>query len=451
MQLFSDTEKAIVVKNITGGFYYAFNFHNPSGIKILSERAAYRLQSISKDGHNINTENTIDLSLVKSGIFGNQNTSIKNTNKFSVWIHIVNACNLSCQYCYIQNLTKVANADVIQHMSMQREDIMRTVSSLLSYCKKMEISNLHVKFAGGEPTLNIDVVKQFCEEVEKLKGDVSVHYGMISNGVYKSEEVVPILREFGFSLSISIDGYESSHDNIRFQLIEKKRKGTWEIIWKNIDNLISNGIKPYFLYTITPTNYSDIQEFSKKAHGYNLGYRFSLERSKKTYPIEVQKKITTSLCELYKELGNTLDYSLPISQYAHFSEWNLKMKRYIPCSACRSYVAIDEKGNISGCQMSMNRKYGNIKTDGLDIAITKMQKSGNITILVNPELRNGICTKCEYFHVCAGGCPEHTMNTYGTMDTSSPWCYVYGSLISVYLESIANQMLRKIKSKVGCI
>lgn len=40
------------------------------------------------------------------------------------------------------------------------------------------------------------------------------------------------------------------------------------------------------------------------------------------------------------------------------------------------------------------------------------------------------------------------MNTYGTTDTSSPWCYVYGNLMSSYMESIANQMIRKIKSKV---
>lgn len=406
MRPFSDTEKGIVVKKLTDGFYYAFNFENPSGIKILSERAADRLKSIARHGHNINIESTIDLSLVKSGLLGNQNTSSKNTRTFSVWIHMVNACNLSCRYCYIPNLRKVAKTDVIQRLSMQREDVTGIVSNLLAYCKATEIRNLHVKFAGGEPTLNIDVIKQFCEEVQKIKGDVSVSYGMISNGVYESEEVVPILRELGFSLSISIDGYESSHDNIRFQLIEKKRQGTWKQIWKNVDNLISNGIKPYFLYTITPTNYLDIQQFSKKVHGYNLGYRLSLERSKKPYSIEVQKQITTSLCELYKGLGNTLDYNLPISRYARFSEWNLKKKKHIVCSACRNYVAIDEKGHVSSCQMGMNEKYGNIKTDGLDIPITKMQKKGNRTKMANPALRDGICTECRYYHVCAGGCPN---------------------------------------------
>lgn len=448
MQAFSDKEKGIVVKKLTDGFYYTFNFKNPSGIKILSERAANRLESIVQHKHDINIKNTIDHSLVKSGILSNQITFSKNSKTFSVWMHVVNACNLSCYYCYIPNLRKMAETNVIQRMSMQREDVTRIVCNLIAYCKEADISNLHVNFAGGEPTLNLDVIKYFCEQIEKIKDCVAVSYGMISNGVFETKKVVPILRNIGFSLSISIDGYESSHDNIRFQMIEKKKNGTWKQIWNNVDNLMSNGIKPYFLYTVTPTNYSDLQQFSKIVHGYNLGYRLSLERTKKPYPIDMQKQITTSLCELYKRLGNTIDYNLPISRYARFSEWNLKKKKRIACSACRNYVAIDEKGYVSSCQMGMDTKYGNINTDGLYISIMKMKKKGNRTKIANPALRDGVCTECEYYHVCAGGCPEHTMNTYGTTDTFSPWCYVYGNLMSVYLESIAIQMVRNIKSKI---
>ena len=133
MQPFSDKRKGIVVKELSDGLYYAFNFQNPSGVKILSERAAGRLESIAKYGLKMDTKNSIDLSLAKSGIFNNQITSSRKTNKFSVWIHVVNACNLSCRYCYIQNLRKAANSDVVRHMSTKREDVIQTVNNLLAY------------------------------------------------------------------------------------------------------------------------------------------------------------------------------------------------------------------------------------------------------------------------------------------------------------------------------
>ena len=234
MQAFSDKKKGIVVKRLKGCFYSAFNFENPSGVKILSERAANRLKSIVQHGHDIDIKNTIDHSLLKSGILDNQITFRKNTNTFSVWMHMVNACNLSCSYCYIPSLRKVADTNIIQHMSMQREDATRIVSNLIAYCKETDISNLHVNFAGGEPTLNFDVIKYFCAEMERKKNGIIVSYGMISNGVFTTKKVVPMLRNLDFALAISIDGYESSHDDIRFQLIEKKKKGTWKQIWNNV-------------------------------------------------------------------------------------------------------------------------------------------------------------------------------------------------------------------------
>ena len=447
MKPFSEKEKGIIVRPLDDRFYYAFNFNNPSGIKILSHRAAKRLIAITEEGDSYDKNNKIDSSIIKSGLFHKTNTASDKMTHLSVWLHVTNSCNLSCYYCYIPNLRKTADSDTIHNLSMKLNDAKTISHRLISYCEEREIKNLHVKFAGGEPTLDITLIREFCREISKQPKKVNVSYGMITNGVFNANQVIPILKEFDITLSVSIDGYKSTHDDIRFHVINKRKNGTWDLIWANIENLLSVGIMPYLLYTITPSNINDIHKFSDLAHKLNLGYRLSLERSKKLYEPEIKKKVVTKLTELYCELGRNMNYELPISRYARFSEWNLKKKKNLACSAGRNYIAISQRGYVSSCQMGMNNKYGNIMTDGLELPMVMMKKNGYTSIIAKPILRNGICNSCEYYYVCSGGCPEHTVNTFGTIDTLSPWCTVFGSLIPVYMESIARQMLRKIRSK----
>jgi sulfatase maturation enzyme AslB (radical SAM superfamily) len=63
-----------------------------------------------------------------------------------------------------------------------------------------------------------------------------------------------------------------------------------------------------------------------------------------------------------------------------------------------------------------------------------------------PEEKNGPCTKCEYFHVCTGGCPQHTIAVTKTGDLPSPWCGVFGNLLPKYIEARARHMLRQLRS-----
>jgi uncharacterized protein len=450
MEPFSNKKQSIILKPLEDGFYYAFNFENPTGIKLLTRSAAQRLASIINKDHIIDLNNDIDCSLSKSGLLSENTFKAKPDNKkFSVWLHVADACNLSCFYCYIPNLRKAVEPGLssLNSFLMKPQDAIAIANKLVAYCKKNEIQSLHVKFAGGEPTLSIEVIEFFCSHIEK-QSDVSVSFGIITNGVFISENIFPILLKYGFSLSISLDGYELTHDAIRFEVLEKQRHGTWSKIWKNIDMALSTDIKPYFLYTITPKNIDDVLKFSELVHGHGLGYRLSLIRSKNEYPLEIQDKIIKTLDALYVNSGKQLDTNLPIARYAKFSEWNLKNRKNIACSAGRKYISIDQNGNISSCQMNMNSSFGNILESELESSFAIMKNDSRLSKIAKPELRDGVCNRCEYFHVCAGGCPEHTIKSYGTVDVPSSWCRVYGALVPIYIESIAWQMLRKMRNTI---
>jgi len=137
--VYSNNKKDIFIKELQDGLCFAFNYAHPSGVKIISKRAAIRLNDIKNNGHEVDIRSQIDQSLNKSGLLGAKENKENIVNRLSVWLHIVNACNLSCHYCYIQNIKKVAGHDVVQRMSMQSEDVNKTVARLINYCEVEKI------------------------------------------------------------------------------------------------------------------------------------------------------------------------------------------------------------------------------------------------------------------------------------------------------------------------
>lgn len=230
-------------------------------------------------------------------------------------------------------------------------------------------------------------------------------------------------------------------------LFHRRKIGSWTTVARNIEGLVSAGRPPYLLYTITPSNYHNIPEFSAFAHALRLGYRLSLVRSPRKVAESVQDSILSVLTEHYVELGHGLSPAMPIPRFARFAEWNLKKKKTIACSTCRNYFAVDQNAQVASCQMTLDKPFGSLKTDALTEIVERVRSAPETRLLAIPSLRDGACSRCRFFHVCAGGCPPHTLASYGDLQVPSPWCRVFGGLIFVYVESVARQMARRLADR----
>jgi radical SAM protein with 4Fe4S-binding SPASM domain len=174
-----------------------------------------------------------------------------------------------------------------------------------------------------------------------------------------------------------------------------------------------------------------------------MGYRLSLVRSPRMVPESRQLDILATLIEHYTRLGRTLSPAKPISRFARFAEWNLLKKKTLACSSCRNYFAVGHHGEVSSCQMTLDHPLGQSRTDSFSDIVARARSRGDTSALATPTERRGVCSRCTYFHVCAGGCPQHTISVYGTEAVPSAWCKVFGGLVPVYVEAIANQMERR--------
>lgn len=437
---FSTHPRGYHIGSLPEGYGFAFNFEDPAGVKLLNPTLYSEIQQ-QPDISKLSSANP-QMRVAFAELAKNPRSPLP--PRLNVWLHVVNGCNFACHYCYIPHLNRNISKSEIERHSLKKELIHPLLSNLIAYCNDHRIPELRVIFAGGEPTLNLPLVEAFCREATEEDCGIKISFGMISNGSFHFEELTSLLQRYKISISLSVDGFEDSHDRIRFEINDGRKIGSWQSILQNVKLLLASGISPYFLYTVTPNNYNDISKFASFVHRNCLGFRLSLVRERMIPTFEFQKAVADELRQIYKSLGETLDPQLPILRYAAFAEWDLYRKKYTPCTSCRNYFAIDTTGGIATCQMRMDRSYGNATSELFSIIVSRVQEDLANRTLTNPTLREGSCASCEFFHVCAGGCPQHTFRAIGVMDHPSPWCHVYGTVMPEYIRAIARQLQRAV-------
>jgi len=366
----------------------------------------------------------------------------------SVWLNVIDACNFGCFYCYIPELQKNVDPKDIATGRYALDDAGGKVLAerLVSYCREQGLGSLNVKFAGGEPTLVIDRIDRFCAHIKDLADGLEITFTMLSNGAFAASEVLPVLERWSIGISISVDGMQSAHDRVRFTRMLGKREGSWASIMNNVAILKSHGNRPYFLYTITAKNLEDVEAFSEHIHGLGCGFRLSLERGSRPVDFETQRNTAAYLGQFYRRLATSMPTNIRFERAARFAEWNLRSKKLSACSSCRGYLAIGTDGSAASCQMRLDEPVGNLAEMPLSELIKAFGESPASQLLAFPERKRGGCTSCEFRHVCAGGCPQHTRNVSGDMDRPSPWCHVYGMLAPVYVEAAAIHLGRRMSA-----
>lgn len=135
-------------------------------------------------------------------------------------LNISNACNLRCKYCY-------ANGGSYQSdEGMMTADTAKRAMDL--FYDKYE--NIHmVQIFGGEPLMNLPLVKYICEYITTNKKDTKI--GIVTNGTLITEEFIRLVKKYNIFVTVSYDGVPVVNDLMR---VTKNGNGTSEKILSNI-------------------------------------------------------------------------------------------------------------------------------------------------------------------------------------------------------------------------
>ena len=135
-------------------------------------------------------------------------------------LNVNTGCNLSCTYCYKEDLTTPAKGDL-----MELETARQAIDLLLDQTPAGGVSNL--VFFGGEPLSNMGLIRDAVSYAEDKaeRHSVTLDFSLTTNGTLLSDDLITYLDDHRFGVTVSMDGPKALHDRNRKTI---GGKGTYE-------------------------------------------------------------------------------------------------------------------------------------------------------------------------------------------------------------------------------
>ena len=337
------------------------------------------------------------------------------------WLHLTNACNLNCTYCYLKKTDEMLSPET---GCAAVEAVFR--SAIVNGFRAVKI-----KYAGGEPTLNFSLILQLHNQARML----AEHYRLgldeviLSNGVKWTSEMIAAVRAYGIRVMISLDGIGLTHDA---QRAFADGHGSFAIVAHTIRSLLEQGVVPHISVTITKQSAEGLPELIAWLLEHNLPFSLNFYRGNELSTsikdlrlseehiitaIRAAFKVIEANLPRHSLLGSLLDRASLIAPH-----------RY-PCAVGRNYLVIDHHGHVAKCQMQIAQAVTTID-DADPLSPVRADQMGIQNLPVDEK--EG-CRDCQWRYWCAGGCPLVTYQATGRYDSRSPNCNIYKVLFPAVL------------------
>ena len=332
-------------------------------------------------------------------------------------LNICHDCNLSCKYCFAGKGKYKGKAE---YMSFDVAKL--AVDFLIKNSGNRKI--LEMDFFGGEPLMNLDVVKKTVEyaKSEGAKAGKKFLFTLTTNGVLLNGETAEWLNNEMENVVLSLDGRKEVHDGVRQTI---NGKGSYEVIIENIKRFVEmRGDKHYYVRgTFTNKNLdfgNDVLALADMGMGQISLEPVVLDSSDELY---ISKESLPAIREEYRRLSKVyLDRrkeGKPLFNFFHFNidlEGGVCLKKRVSaCGAGNEYFSVTPHGDIYPChQFASNPAYkmGNVFEGKLDENIRSIFKNSS---LYTKEK----CKDCFAKYHCSGGCAANNVNFNG--DVNKPY------------------------------
>jgi len=361
---------------------------------------------------------------------GQSSLSPKIKPTLEVWLYLTRACNLSCAHCFVNKDSR----------RMSLETGLEAVERLFHLAQKHGHPAVKIKYAGGEPTMNWELIPALHRRAIQLAREMGLHLieTLITNATLLTSERLQFIKEEKIRLSISLDGFGAGHDA---QRTVKNGDPSFERVLDAVLLACKMGLSPYLTMTLTSLNLHEAPQVVRFALENHLLMNLNFYRPHASGdPIVADNQL---LEEALRKSLKVVEENLPDYNFLE----GLIDRSYFgashehACGAGRNYFAIDADGSVSPCHM----------LTGYDLSgkPLKFFESMHFEGFINPNVnQRNDCQTCEWRYWCAGGCPVHTMNIVGIVTASSPYCGVYKAIFPELVRLRALQLLSLTKEPV---
>jgi uncharacterized protein len=406
-----------------------FNPDNPQRIAVLNQparrilesfanpttfnRIARRFQDITPSRMRDTVHDLAALNLIQP--VTSSHFSAVDPMTLNAWLHITNACNLNCSYCYVRK------TDEAMDETTGKAAIEAVFRSALAH----DFSAVKLKYAGGEPTLNFDLVRVLHHHAQALADGTGLHLSevLLTNGVALTPTILDFVRDADIRLCISLDGVGAAHDAQRRFC---NGRGSFALVAQSIDRALACSVHPYLSITVTARNVDGLAEAVSFALDRDLLFNLNFYRQcdAKAAQNDLHMEDDRLIAAIQRTLA-VVEARLPrhSSIGALLDRANFGVPHAYPCGTGRSYLVVNQRGQIACCQMDIANPVTDIHAQDPLAAIRQTGRFKNPSVEEKAD-----CQRCPWRYWCAGGCPRLTYRATGHYDARSPSCRIYQAL-----------------------
>lgn len=318
----------------------------------------------------------------------------------SLCLHVAHDCNLRCKYCF------AGTGDFGHDRSLMSKEVgEKAVDFIIENSGQRK--HCELDFFGGEPLMNMPVVKHVVEYVRKREKETGKEFKLTltTNGVLLNDANIKYLNDNNISLVLSLDGRKEVHDNMRPNVAGK---GSYDGILANFKKLVkARDGQNYFLRgTFTAYNLdftTDVLDMADK--GFNL---LSVEPVvAKDCDYELKEEHLPKLYEEYERLAKEFITRKENGNGFEFFHFNMDInngpcvaKRLSGCGAGHEYFAVAPNGDLYPCHQFVGRDQYLLGTIFEGVKKKEMPEHFRQAHVLNkPE-----CSNCWARFYCSGGC-----------------------------------------------
>lgn len=321
---------------------------------------------------------------------------------FSVFKMVITTlCNLKCKYCLIKrNIEQRCN--IAGHLEL------KTAKKLLSFfweaCQKSPSSKRTLMLYGGEPLLNVEVLKYVI--LASRQAETNLHTNgpleiiLETNGILVTKDIAKFLKDNDVFCIVSIDGLSKIHNYYRPKI---DGSNSWKDSIRGYNTLRNEGVKTV-ISSVFSSKFAQnceeaitylIKEFNPESIGLNLYHVVENNKIKDDKTLELIPQYIKAW-DIASSKGLYIEHIMrrirPLV--------NLKI-RTVDCQACGHRLVSDEIGRIGICEGLLGKsKYFKFRN--------KIEELYRDEVFISWSKRTPLtmknCHACIAQGVCGGGC-----------------------------------------------
>ena len=363
-------------------------------------------------------------------------------------LYVTGNCMLRCSYCYIDDAHEMEQKETDLNCgtgNMTWEVAKKSIDVFYQIIMKNKQKKVHIRFHGGEPFLNFNIIKKTINYVNEKFKDIEVIFHTNTNGICVTDEMIDFLVEksnygkHSFDLEVSIDGPKDCHDKLRKY---PNGTGSFDKGIETIKRFIDKGFPLNQIdcaATLNKYNYTRLREFIDVAKKIGLT------------AVEINTLIFESEYDFLDKVDDRVECLIDariygVEQGIHVTgKWFKLLERlYKPvlnyCGRIGQQFAVDLDGNVFLCT-GYFRNFGKIEEWE---KIIKDNEYINLASRIVGQMEE--CKDCPIECLCAGGCPASAESSYGSFyNKESKECEFRTKMVEKLIKNIDKVSNQKIK------